>query len=87
MERKEVIRGAYRMTGGNSFYDGMITCSTATAALLSAVYRNGTRVSAITQRCQHLCKKEGRKGFYLLCALMFFGFSLTNWKLSSCNQS
>ena len=34
-------------------------------------------VSAITQRCQPLCKKEGRKGFYLLCALMFFGFSLT----------
>ena len=28
MERKEVIRGAYRMTGGNNFYDGMITCST-----------------------------------------------------------
>lgn len=28
MERKETIRGAYRMTGGNSFYDGMITCST-----------------------------------------------------------
>ena len=28
MERKEAIRGAYRMTGGNSFYDGMITCST-----------------------------------------------------------
>ena len=28
MERKEVIRGSYRMTGGNSFYDGMITCST-----------------------------------------------------------
>ena len=27
-ERKEAIRGAYRMTGGNSFYDGMITCST-----------------------------------------------------------
>ena len=26
MERKEAIRGAYRMTGGNSFYDGMITC-------------------------------------------------------------
>ena len=24
MERKEAIRGAYRMTGGNSFYDGMI---------------------------------------------------------------
>ena len=28
MERKEAIRGAYRMTGGNNFYDGMITCST-----------------------------------------------------------
>ena len=28
MERKEAIRGAHRMTGGNSFYDGMITCTT-----------------------------------------------------------
>lgn len=28
MEQKEAIRSAYRMTGGNSFYDGMITCST-----------------------------------------------------------
>ena len=28
MERKEAIRNAYRMTGGNNFYDGMITCST-----------------------------------------------------------
>ncbi len=28
MERKEVIRSAYRMTGSSSFYDGMITCST-----------------------------------------------------------
>ena len=28
MDRKESIRSAYRMTGGNSFYDGMITCST-----------------------------------------------------------
>ena len=27
-ERKEAIRSAYRLTGGNSFYDGMITCST-----------------------------------------------------------
>ena len=27
MERKEAIRSAYRMTGENSFYDGMITCS------------------------------------------------------------
>ena len=28
MNRKESIRGAYRMTGSNGFYDGMITCST-----------------------------------------------------------
>ena len=28
MERKDVIRSAYRLTGGSSFYDGMITCST-----------------------------------------------------------
>ena len=28
MERKEAIRGAYRMTGGKNFYDGMITCTT-----------------------------------------------------------
>ena len=28
MERKEAIRGAYRLTGESSFYDGMITCST-----------------------------------------------------------
>ena len=28
MERKESIRGAYRLTGGSNFYDGMITCST-----------------------------------------------------------
>ena len=28
MDRKETIRSAYRLTGGNSFYDGMITCTT-----------------------------------------------------------
>ena len=28
MERKERIRNAYRLTGSNSFYDSMITCST-----------------------------------------------------------
>ena len=28
MERKEAIRSAYRLTGRNNFYDGMITCST-----------------------------------------------------------
>ena len=28
MERKEAIRSAYRLTGGNNFYDSMITCST-----------------------------------------------------------
>ena len=28
MERKEAIRSAYHMTGSNSFYDGMMTCTT-----------------------------------------------------------
>ena len=28
MDRKGAIRSAYRMTGGNNFYDGMITCTT-----------------------------------------------------------
>ena len=28
VERKEAIRGAYRLTGDNNFYDGMIPCST-----------------------------------------------------------
>ena len=28
MERRDAIRGAYRLTGSNNFYDGMITCST-----------------------------------------------------------
>ena len=28
MERKETIRNAYRLTGSNDFYNGMITCST-----------------------------------------------------------
>ena len=28
MERKEAIRSAYRLAGGSSFYDGMITCTT-----------------------------------------------------------
>ena len=28
MERKEAIRSACRLTGSNSFYDGMITCTT-----------------------------------------------------------
>ena len=26
--RQDAIRGAYRMTGSSSFYDGMITCTT-----------------------------------------------------------
>lgn len=29
MERKDTIQNAYRLTGSNNFYDGMITCSTA----------------------------------------------------------
>ena len=38
MERKEAIRGAYRMTGGNSFYDGMITCSTLSRIFCGCFY-------------------------------------------------
>lgn len=28
MKRKQAIRSAYKLTGSNAFYDGMITCST-----------------------------------------------------------
>ena len=28
MDRRETIQNAYRLTGSNNFYDGMITCST-----------------------------------------------------------
>ena len=35
MERKEAIRSAYRLTGGNNFYDGMITCSTLSGKAVS----------------------------------------------------
>ena len=34
MERKDAIRGAYRLTGSNSLYDGMITCSTALGKMI-----------------------------------------------------
>lgn len=35
MERKNRIRNAYRLTGSNSFYDGMITCSTISGKAVS----------------------------------------------------
>ena len=35
MERKEAICSAYRMTGGNDFYDSVITCSTLSGKALS----------------------------------------------------
>lgn len=34
MNRKEMIRSAYHLTGSNSFYDGMITCSTVPGKLV-----------------------------------------------------
>ncbi len=37
MKRKERIRSAYRLTGSNSFYDGMITCSTIPGKLVSRI--------------------------------------------------
>lgn len=39
MERKDSIQNAYRLTGSNNFYDGMITCSTASGkAVCRAVW-------------------------------------------------
>ena len=39
MERKDTIQSAYRLTGSNNFYDGMITCSTASGkAVCRAVW-------------------------------------------------
>ena len=37
MERNDRIRSAYRLTGGNSFYDGMITCSTLLGKLVCRI--------------------------------------------------
>ena len=37
MERNDRIRSAYRLTGGNSFYDGMITCSTILGKLVCRI--------------------------------------------------
>ena len=36
MERKEAIRGAYRLTGGNNFYDGIPKTNIGCGLLLSA---------------------------------------------------
>ena len=49
MERKEAIRSAYRLTGDNNFYDGMITCSTLSG---KAAATNGM----ITRWMLHLTK-------------------------------
>lgn len=39
MGRKDAIQDAYRLTGNNNFYDGMITCSTASGkAVCRAVW-------------------------------------------------
>lgn len=39
MERKEAIQNAYKLAGSNSFYDGMITCSTSSGkAVCRAVW-------------------------------------------------
>lgn len=42
MEHKDAIQNAYRLTGSNGFYDGMITCSTAIGkAVCRAVWGMG----------------------------------------------
>ncbi len=40
MERKERIKNAYRLTGSNSFYDGMMTCSTLPGKMVSRIVWN-----------------------------------------------
>jgi ubiquinone/menaquinone biosynthesis C-methylase UbiE len=40
MERKEMIQNAYRFTGKNSFYDGMITCDTLIGKLVCRLVWN-----------------------------------------------
>lgn len=40
MDRKENIRNAYRLTGSNNFYDGMITCSTVSGKAVCREYLN-----------------------------------------------
>ena len=37
MERRDTIQNAYRLTGSSSFYDGMITCSTASGKAVCRV--------------------------------------------------
>ena len=60
MERKEAIRGAYRMTGGNSFYDGMITCSTLSGkAVCRLVWAmNKAENDAYLEKAEHLHLKN-----------------------------
>ena len=60
MERKEAIRGAYRMTGGNSFYDGMITCSTLSGkAVCRLVWNmNQAECDAYLEKAKHLHLKN-----------------------------
>ena len=51
MDRKEAIRSAYRMTGGNDFYDGMITCTTLSGkAVCRLVGRTRPNVTIISKR-------------------------------------
>ena len=60
MERKEAIRSAYRMTGGNNFYDGMITCSTLSGkAVCRLVWAmNKAENDAYLEKAEHLHLKN-----------------------------
>ena len=49
MERTDAIRSAYRLTGSNSFYDGMITCSTVPCAVWYGAW-DGQTVRIIRKR-------------------------------------
>ncbi len=43
MERKEAIRGACQLAGGNSFYDGIITCTTLSGEAVRCLVRDMDR--------------------------------------------
>ena len=60
MERKEAIRSAYRLTGGNNFYDGMITCSTFSGkAVCRLVWdMNKAESDAYLEKAQSGCPKR-----------------------------
>lgn len=62
MERKDTIQNAYRLTGSNNFYDGMITCSTASGkAVCRAVW--GMNKAECDEYLPHVLSLNGFHAF------------------------